>query len=116
MSKLSLQLKNTLALIFSAILGLFSAVAANRWDTKTSAWIFPAITAVGLLLLQIWLLVFIESKEEKELGLQLEGRLMFQKQNQELTRRLADEMMKALDERRFQDFNRLKKIRTDNLG
>jgi hypothetical protein len=83
---------------------------------KPAPGFFRPLPLLACFFLQIWLLVFIESKEEKELGLQLEGRLMFQKQNQELTRRLADEMMKALDERRFQDFNRLKKIRTDNLG
>lgn len=109
MPKITLQLKNILAVAFSALIGLFSGVTVNRWDAKPKSWIFPACVVLILLLAQIRLVVLNESKEEEELALQREGRLKAERRNQELNERMANELSKALEERRYKDYAWLKR-------
>jgi hypothetical protein len=114
--KLSLQTKNILALLSSALLGLFSAVAANRWDAGSAAWLAPAFLALVMLALQIWLLIKVESKEEEDLSQQRKGRMDSEHQRQALVEALVNEMKKALDERRYEDFNKLEEKREKYHG
>lgn len=76
---MTLQIKNALAIIFAALVALFSGWLVTAYFEKTNTWI-PILGTVLSLAGQIYISIWVRSKEEVELDLYREARLAKTKQ------------------------------------
>jgi uncharacterized membrane protein YfcA len=80
MSRLSLQFKNVLTLIFSALISAFIGASVRSFYQGSTLWV-PLTAALFLVLCQI-ILVLVPSKEEEELAVFREARINRARQRQ----------------------------------
>jgi uncharacterized membrane protein YfcA len=80
MSRLSLQFKNVLTLIFSVLISAFVGASVRSFYQGSTLWI-PLIAALSLVLCQI-ILMLVPSKEEEELAFFRELRMNKARQRQ----------------------------------